>query len=77
VISRVLPERLVADFNARTPVGTSVRYWTGMREGEGKVSTTRTPAHVLGGHTAVVWLEGVSGCVALSHVEPISQAVQL
>ncbi len=29
-----------------------------------------TEAQVLGGHTAVVWLAGVSGCVALSHCEP-------
>jgi hypothetical protein len=49
--------------------GLKVRYWTGVREGEGKVSFTRTKANVLGDHTAVLWVEGESGCVALSHVE--------
>jgi len=29
---------------------------------------TRTRACVIGGHTAVVWLEGITGCVALSRV---------
>lgn len=57
-------------FNADHPVGTLVTYWTGMREGQGKASRTRSEASVLGGHTAVVWVEGHSACIALSHVEP-------
>ena len=28
---------------------------------------TRSEASVLSGHTAVVWLEGKAGCVAVSH----------
>lgn len=32
---------------------------------------TRTPAEVLSGHTAVVWLEGKRGCVAVSHCTPV------
>ena len=43
----------------------------GMREGIGKISTTLSEAILLGGHTPVVWLYDVSGCVALSHVEPV------
>ena len=58
-------------FNAAYRVGTLCRYWTGEREGEGKIAATRSEAQMLSGHTAVVWLEGVSGCVALSHVEAV------
>jgi hypothetical protein len=72
------PERMsslnakwVARWNAAYPVDTPVRYWSGVREGEGVVSRTRTLAEVLGGHTAVVWLEAGGGAVALTHVEPI------
>jgi len=47
-----------------------VRYWKMDRDdapsGQGP---TRSHAEVLSGHTAVVWIEGVVGCVALSHVE--------
>lgn len=60
----------VDDFNRAYPAGYPVRYWTGDREGEGKVSTTRSGARLLGGHTAVVWVEGVASCIALTHVEP-------
>ncbi|GAA2701394.1 hypothetical protein GCM10010412_099140 [Nonomuraea recticatena] len=58
-------------WNAAVPVGTPVRYWSGYREGEGKTSRTRTTAELLGGHTAVVWLEDVAGCVSLTHVETV------
>lgn len=57
------------EFNQKYPVGTRVRYWTGLREGEGRVGKTRSAAEVLSGHTAVVWVEGCRGCVALTHVE--------
>ena len=64
-------QRMVDMFNAAHSVGTRVRYWAGPREGDGTVSTTRSEAEVLGGHTAVVWIVGVRGCVALSHVQAI------
>lgn len=32
------------DFNLRVPIGTPVRFWSGARQGEGKVSKTRTRA---------------------------------
>lgn len=59
-------------FNQKNPVGTQVRYWTGMREGDGKLSKTRTKASVLSGHTAVVWVEDHPACIALSHIRPIA-----
>ena len=57
-------------FNERYPVGTPVRYWTMLREGPGKTGETRSTAQVLSGHTAVVWVTGQPGCIALTHVEP-------
>jgi hypothetical protein len=69
--SSLSPQKLASKFNERFPIGTTVRYWTGVRgQGLGKISKTRTEAQVIGGHTAVVWLEDQTGCVALSHVEP-------
>ena len=59
-------------FNENYPVGTEVEYWTGIREGAGKTGTTRSVAELFGGHTPVVWIEGCTGCVALSHVRPAS-----
>ncbi|MET9339252.1 hypothetical protein [Nonomuraea sp. NPDC003804] len=61
----------VEQWNKTVPVGTPVRYWTGYREGDGKQSRTRTDAQMLGGHTAVVWMDGEPSCVALTHVEPL------
>ena len=59
-------------FNRVHEVGTLVRYWNGAKEGEPSgIEKTRTEARVLGDHTVVVWLEGVAGCVSLSHIEPI------
>lgn len=69
--STVSAEKLAKKWNERFPIGTQVRYWTGAREGRGNIAITRTPAEVLGGHTPVIWVEGVSGCIALSHVEPL------
>lgn len=58
-----------AAWNRKHPVGTSVRYWRGVREGTGADGRTRSEASVLGG-TAVVWITGCSGCIALTHVDP-------
>jgi hypothetical protein len=38
------------------------------------ITTTRTAAQVLSGHTAVVWLNDVRGCYSLSQVTPIPDA---
>jgi len=55
-------------FNSDHLVGSPVRYWTMLRRGEGKTSTTRSKAENLHG-TAVVWVEGHSGCISLTHIE--------
>ncbi len=69
---RTSNEQRIADaWNVANVVGTPVRYWTGLRKGGGVESRTRTEASVLGGHTAVVWVEGEGACIALTHVEPL------
>lgn len=64
------PTTTVARWNKAHPVGTPVRVWTGAREGDGLLTRTRSAASVLGGHTAVVWVDGEGACIALSHVDP-------
>jgi hypothetical protein len=59
----------VDSFNAQVPVGTVVRYWLGARNGQPSgVGAIKHPATVLGGHTAVGWIEG-HGAIALSHID--------
>lgn len=64
------PQIEVAAWNASVQVGDQVDYYEVVGMSEPKRFTTRTPAEVLSGHTAVVWLEGKSGCVAISHCRP-------
>lgn len=52
--------RIVNKFNEKYPVGTVVTY-------QNKKTATTTPAKVMCG-SAVVWCEGVSGCVDLEHL---------
>ena len=56
------------DFNRRAPIGTTVRFWPGAREGEGRIAKTRTPAWLMTS-AVVVSVEGYPGGIALSHVE--------
>lgn len=64
-------QEVVIEFNRDHMIGTHVQYWTGVREGRGKFSTTRSAAELLGGHTPVVWVAGHEACIALTHVEPV------
>ena len=61
----------VAAFNRRFAVGDEVIYYETLDDiehtGKHLRTRTRSPAQVLSGHTAVVWLEGKSGCVCCSH----------
>lgn len=51
------------------PVGTEVLV---MKDDGVEVRSRITaPAQLLGGHTAVIWLEGISGCYALSRVRSV------
>lgn len=64
-------QRKVDDWNARYPVGQAV---TVRRDnGESVTTTTRSEAELLSGHSAVVWLEGISGCYLLERVTPVTE----
>lgn len=69
--SKKAAEAKVKHWNETTPIGSRVRYWPGRREGEGVESKTRSEAWLLGGHSAVVQVEGRGGSIALTHVERI------
>ncbi|MFF5773892.1 hypothetical protein ACFY8V_32655 [Streptomyces californicus] len=69
------PTTEVALWNERHPVGTPVVAYPGCRPEDDPKCTrlttrTRSAASVLGGHTAVVWVEGHSACIALTHIDP-------
>jgi hypothetical protein len=69
---RTTPEkeqRAVENFNRVNSVGALVRY----QRDDGTLLETRTQslASMLSEHTAVIWLNGVSGCVSLHRVRPI------
>lgn len=70
-------EALVRQFNERHPVGTRVRYWPGVLGGDSMaVSRTRSPARMLSGHTAIVWVDGLPDCLALTHVEVMADQAE-
>ncbi len=57
-------------FNASYPVGTAVFL---KKDGHDELfpTKTRSTAQVMSGHSAVIWLENVSGCYLLDRVAPI------
>lgn len=61
-------EAEVRAFNMRFRVGDEVEYFEVIGASKAERYRTRTEAQILSGHTAVVWLEGKSGCVCCSHV---------
>jgi hypothetical protein len=73
-MKRPNPQKEVDAFNARVMVGDLIEYSEVIGLGEVHRFKTATPAEVLSGHTAVVWLEGKSGCVAVSHCKPVKVA---
>ncbi len=84
ILSEKGAQKVCDAFNAENPVGTQVRYWRGERDGEPSgTGKTYTEASVLAyafakkrhstssGNTPVVWIEGCTGCIALTHVEVV------
>ncbi len=69
------PEAQARAFNGAHPVGTAVRVYPGSRTGRHVDTRTRSQASVLSGHTAVVWVEELSGCQALNHVDVLPKEV--
>ena len=64
--SQEVMQSKVDAFNRRNPVGTSV---TVVKDfGEQIETKVKYPAQILSGHTAVVWLDGISGCYHLDRV---------
>jgi hypothetical protein len=67
-------------WNARYPVGTPVFAYPGarpevVRKTRRLVTRTRSAATLLSGHTDVVWVEDYSSCIALDHVDVVSESV--
>lgn len=56
-------------FNAVHPVGAAVSVQ--LDGGEVRETITTSPAQVLSGHSAVIWLQGVSGCYLLDRVTSV------
>ena len=54
-------------WNAAHEIGATVAYEEIRGEGETFRGKSRSEAQVLGGHSAVIWLEGKSSCVSLDH----------
>lgn len=64
------PQMEVDAFNREFAVGDTVEY-TDQPGATAQRFTTQTAAEVLCGHTAVVWLVGKRGCVAVSHCKKL------
>jgi hypothetical protein len=58
-------------WNAANPVGVPVALEKD--NGETQLTVTRSAAQVLSGHSAVIWLDGVSGCYLLDRVTPLER----
>jgi hypothetical protein len=62
-------EKQCAVWNRACPVGTEVHFHPVIGAPLCRLRKTASLAQVLSGHTAVIWLEGERGCVALDAVE--------
>lgn len=60
-------------WNTLHPIGSPVEYHPVICEPAHHVTRTRSEAYVLGGYTAVLFVDGVSGCVALDACVPIAK----
>jgi hypothetical protein len=72
----------IAEWNASHPVGTPVAAYPGARpeddpDCERLVTRTRSEAQVLEGHTDVVWVDGHPACIALAHIDVITESEYL
>jgi len=55
-------------FNDANPVGTTVH--VRLDSGKSLETVTTSDAQVMGGHSVVIWLDGISGCYDLERVTP-------
>ena len=65
------PHKAAGDWNTAHPVGTRVR--VALDDESTLDTTTVSPADVLGGHTAVIWVSGIRGAYLLSRVTPVEE----
>lgn len=64
-------ERACHEWNRQNPVGTTVEYYPIIGDRHFRVHQTSSEAYVMSGHTAVVHLIGVAGCVAIEACKPV------
>ena len=65
-------EKAVADWNRQHQPGIQVRVT--LDDGRTIETKTRSKAVNLGGHSAVIMLDGISGCYLLSRCQPVEMA---
>lgn len=65
VHSESMLQTICMEWNGTHPIGTEVEYHPVIGEAAHRLTRTRTAAYVLSCHTAVIFVEGVAGCVAL------------
>lgn len=51
--------------------GPGTRVLVKLDNGDIRGTVTRSRAELLGGHSAVIWLEGIPGCYSLDRVEAV------
>jgi hypothetical protein len=66
------PQRLADKWNRKVRVGDLVEFEP-FPGAPLEAVVTRTEASVLGGHTAVVWVNGKAGCVAIDCCWPVGE----
>lgn len=59
-------------WNAKSPIGTTVAFEEIVGRGETFRGKSSSEAQVMGGHSAVIWLDGKSGCVDLEHCTAVA-----
>lgn len=60
---------LVQSWNEAYPIGIAVQVH--LDSGEDRITCTESKAHLLSGHTAVIWCKGITGCYSLHKVTPV------
>lgn len=61
--------KMVNEFNRKYKIGTAVD----VTRDNGEVLRTKTAseAQMIGGHTAVIWVDGITGCYSLNRVKVV------
>lgn len=62
-------------FNETNPIGSDVHVKLDNKD-EPFLTKTRSKAQILSGHSAVVWLDDVTGCYLLDRVTPVNAEIK-